>query len=48
MTETTVATEGSHWHTSNRGISYFIALYLVLFLVVTILSVRSCESCVVL
>jgi len=48
MTETTVATEGSHWHTSNRGISYFIALYLVLFLVVTILSVRSCESCVML
>lgn len=32
-----VSAAGSEWHSSNRGISYFVSLYLFLFLVVTVL-----------
>jgi hypothetical protein len=37
----TISTEGSSWHATNRGLSQYIAIYLTLFLVILVFSVRS-------
>lgn len=42
-----ITTEGTEWHQSNRGVSIYITLYLSLFLLVVIISVRVFDKRVV-